>query len=146
MNKEEVDKFCKEYYGFTLEDADGSIGYWMSKYQELQQENKELQEELQKADSITQSCIFDGKEESQLNYRKAIKTIEELHNKIDYLKSKIENKDAWCQLIADIGYDYDGYRDSKNLMNLIDELVKYSLYARDNYDYEEFLKDSDVDE
>ena len=43
MNKEEVDKFCKEYYGFTLEDADGSIGYWMSKYQELEQENQHLQ-------------------------------------------------------------------------------------------------------
>lgn len=46
MNKEEVDKFCKEYYGFTLEDADGSIGYWMGKYQELEQENKELKEDL----------------------------------------------------------------------------------------------------
>lgn len=43
MNKEEVDKFCKEYYGFTLEDADGSIGYWMSKYQELEQEYQHLQ-------------------------------------------------------------------------------------------------------
>lgn len=70
---------------------------------------------------------------------------QELHNKIEYLKSKIENKDKWCQLIADIGYDYDGYRKAENLMSLIDELVKYSLYARDNYDYEEILK-GDVDE
>ena len=70
----------------------------------------------------------------------------ELHNKIEYLKNKIENKDRWCQLIADISYDYDGYRTPENLMSLIYELVKYSLYARDNYEYEEFLKDSDVDE
>ena len=49
MNKEEVDKFCKEYYGFTLEDADGSIGYWMGKYQELEQENKELHNKIDKA-------------------------------------------------------------------------------------------------
>ena len=46
MNKEEVDKFCKEYYGFTLEDADGSIGYWMGKYQELEQENEKLKERI----------------------------------------------------------------------------------------------------
>ena len=49
MNKEEVDKFCKEYYGFTLEDADGSIGYWMGKYQELEQENKKLHNKIDKA-------------------------------------------------------------------------------------------------
>lgn len=68
---------------------------------------------------------------------------QQLKEKTEYLKSKIENKDRWCQLIADIGYDYDGYRDSKNLMALIDELVRYALYSRDNYDYEEFLKESD---
>jgi hypothetical protein len=62
--------------------------------------------------------------------------------KIEYLKKKIENKDKWCQLIADIGYDYDGYRQADSLMSLIDELVKYSLYARDDYDYEDlFLKE-----
>ena len=70
----------------------------------------------------------------------------QLKEKNKYLKEKIENKDRWNQLIADIGYDYDGYRKAENLMSLIDELVKYSLYARDNYEYEEFLKDSDVDE
>ena len=48
MNKEEIDKFCREYYGFTLEDADGSIGYWMGKYQELEQENKELHNKIDK--------------------------------------------------------------------------------------------------
>ena len=30
--------------------------------EQLQQENKQLKEELQKADSITQSCIFEEKE------------------------------------------------------------------------------------
>ena len=56
----------------------------------LLDENKKLKEELQKADSITQSCIFDGKEESQLNYRKAIKMIEELHNKIEEANKTID--------------------------------------------------------
>lgn len=67
--------------------------------------------------------------------------IEKLQEKIDYLKKKIENKDAWCQLIADVGYDYDGYRQADSLMGLIDEIVKYSLYARDDYDYDEWLEE-----
>lgn len=55
------------------------------------------------------------------------------------LKEQIENKDKWCELIADIGYDYDGYNDVKNLKELIDELVSYSLNAKDNCDYEKFI-------
>ena len=116
----------------------------------LEKENQHLKEELQKADSITQSCIFNGKKESELNFRRALNLVKELRQenqqlkeKAEYLKSKIENKDKWCQLIADIGYDYDGYNDSKNLKLLIDELVKYNLYARDDYSYEEFLKEED---
>lgn len=31
-----------------------------------------------------------------------------------------------CELIVDLGFDYDGYRDSKNLMELIDELCSYA--------------------
>lgn len=61
--------------------------------------------------------------------------------KIEYLKSKIENKDRWCQLIADIGYDYDGFNNVDSLKSLIDELVQYALYSRDNYDYLEFQKE-----
>lgn len=70
------------------------------------------------------------------NYQRQIK---ELKEKVEYLKSKIENKDKWCQLIADIGYDYDGCRKTESLMSLIDELVRYALYSRDDFDYEEFL-------
>ena len=78
MNKEEVDKFCKEYYGFTLEDADGSIGYWMGKYQELEQENKELKERIN---------TYENPEDLTLMFmyceEKAKDKIKELHNKID---------------------------------------------------------------
>lgn len=65
-----------------------------------------------------------------------------LEEQVKYLKSKIENKDNWCQLIADIGYDYDGYRKAEDLMSLIDELVKYALYSRDDYDYLEWEKEN----
>lgn len=67
----------------------------------------------------------------------------ELSEKIEYLKGKIESKDNWCQLIADIGFDYDGYNDTENLKLLIDEIVKYALFSRDNYDFEEYLNDND---
>ena len=76
----------------------------------------------------------------QIENSKLSKENSQLKEKIEYLKSKIENKDRWCQLIADIGYDYDGFRKVESLMSLIDELVKYALYSRDDYDYEEILK------
>lgn len=65
----------------------------------------------------------------------------QLKEKVDYLKSKCENKDKWCQLIADIGYDYDGYRQTDSLMGLIDEIVKYAIWSRDDYDYDAFQEE-----
>ena len=66
----------------------------------------------------------------------------QLKEKVDYLKNKCENKDKWCQLIADIGYDYDGYRQADSLMRLIDEIVKYAIWSRDDYDYDAFQEES----
>ena len=64
----------------------------------------------------------------------------QLKEKVEYLKNKIENKDNWCQLIADIGFDYDGYNQVNSLKSLIDELVQYALNSRDDYDYDEFIR------
>lgn len=64
----------------------------------------------------------------------------QLKEKVKYQKNKIDNKDNWCQLIADIGFDYDGCNTIESLKGLIDELVRYALNSRDNYDYEEILK------
>lgn len=63
----------------------------------------------------------------------------QLKEKCEYLKQVKENKNKWFQLIADIGYDYDGCSKVENLKGLIDELVQYALNGRDNYDYEEFI-------
>ena len=68
---------------------------------------------------------------------------QQLKEKVEYLKSKIKNKDNWCQLIADIGFDYDGYNQVDSLKSLIDELVKYALYSRDDYDYDEWSQVGD---
>ena len=38
--------------------------------------------------------------------------------------------DEWMKHIWEAGVDYDGYRDAKNLMELIDELIEYSKKAR----------------
>lgn len=36
---------------------------------------------------------------------------------------QIKIKDAYLKMIVDIGCDYDGYNDVKNLKNIIDEIV-----------------------
>lgn len=46
VNKEEVNLFCKNYYGYTMEEADKDIGYWMEKNYELKKENKELHNKI----------------------------------------------------------------------------------------------------
>lgn len=79
--------------------------------------------------------------------REKVKQLEQenqqLKEKVEYLKRKIENKDNWCQLIADIGFDYDGFNQVDSLKSLIDELVRYALYSRDDYNFEDFLKEGD---
>ena len=52
---------------------------------QLKEEIKEYQEELSKADSITQSCIFDGAKESAISYRECL-------NELDKYKSLCENE------------------------------------------------------
>lgn len=52
---------------------------------QLKKEIKEYQEELSKADSITQSCIFNGAKESAISYRKCL-------NELDKYKSLYQNE------------------------------------------------------
>ena len=83
-------------------------------------------------------------EEQAFEFLKYIKNLQQenkqLKEKVKYQKNKIDNKDNWCQLIVDIGFDYDGCNTIESLKGLIDELVRYALNSRDNYDYEEILK------
>lgn len=101
----------------------------------IEQENKILQEKF--------SIVSEMNVDSYNKYCEMIKKNNQLKEKNEYLKSKIENKDKWCQLIADIGYDYDGFNQVESLKALIDELVQYALYSRDNYDYLEWEKEGD---
>lgn len=45
------------------------------------------------------------------------------------LERQIEIKDKWCQLIIDLGFDYDGCNTVESLKDLIDELVDYAHKA-----------------
>ena len=72
---------------------------------------KEMQE-LEKADSITQSCIFNGKEESKISYRKCLNILDkkEAQQKefIKYLEDEIKfykNRDTY--IVVDIHGSYD---------------------------------------
>lgn len=72
---------------------------------------RDLQEELQKADSITQSCIFEGKEESIINFRECLKALETYKQRIDkaieYLETQIQEGRSESNLWLMGCYDED---------------------------------------
>ena len=63
------------------------------------------------------------------------KEIDRLNNTIEELKRFNRIRENYLQLIADIGYDYDGMNTVEGLKGLVDELCKYALWGRDLYDY-----------
>ena len=62
--------------------------------QELKKQLEEYQKELEKADSITQSCIFNGKEESKISFRKCLNILDKKETQqkefIKYLEDEIK--------------------------------------------------------
>ena len=105
----------KETYGFAPQE----IKNILRSYDELQNQNQELKKqleeyenELEKADSITQSCIFNGKKESEISYRKCLNMLEKHKNQqkefINYLEDLIKfykNRDSY--MVVDIHGSYD---------------------------------------
>ena len=88
--------------------------------EQLKKEIKEYQEELSKADSITQSCIFDGAKESAISYRECL-------NELDKYKSLYENEKDHTDTL-------------KRIIKKAEEELKKHLTARDysNHKYELF--------
>ena len=62
--------------------------------EELKKQLEEYENELEKADSITQSCIFNGKKESEISYRKCLNMLEKHKDQqkkfIEYLEDEIK--------------------------------------------------------
>lgn len=86
--------------------------------QELKKQVEEYQQELEKADSITQSCIFNGKEESKISYRKCLNVLDkkEIQQKefIKYLEDEIQS----CEAVSDLLFN------SNKEMKVYEEILK----------------------
>lgn len=67
---------------------------WREETKELKKQLEEYENELEKADSITQSCIFNGKKGSEISYRKCLNMLEKHNNQqkefIEYMNKTIE--------------------------------------------------------
>ena len=63
---------------------------------ELKKQLEKYENELEKADSITQSCIFNGKKESEISYRKCLNMLEKHKNQqkefINYLEDMLDDE------------------------------------------------------
>lgn len=58
---------------------------------------------------------------------------------------QIKIKDKYLEMIIDIGCDYDGYDDTKNLKDIIDELVDLAAKGLKNDDKTPFYVSSNCD-
>lgn len=70
---------------------------------------RDYQEELQKADSITQSCLFEGMEESTMNFRKCLKALENYKQRIDiaieYINEILDLKEEYNEEVECVVVD-----------------------------------------
>ena len=77
-----------------IETIQGYVEMIEQECEELKKQVEQYQQELEKADSITQSCIFNGKEESKISYRKCLNILDkkEAQQKefIEYMNKTIE--------------------------------------------------------
>lgn len=88
---------------FEKEQLNSLVNSCQEEIRQLKKQLEEYENELEKADSITQSCILNGKKESEISYRKCLNMLEKNKNQqkvfIKYLEDEI-NK--W-------NYNYDSY-------------------------------------
>lgn len=77
----DFDRFCIEHCQ--------DIKNILEENEELKKQLEEYKKELEKADSITQNCIFNDKEDSKISFRKCLNMLEEYKNQqkefINYL-------------------------------------------------------------
>ena len=75
----------------------------------LKKQLEEYENELEKADSITQSCIFNGKKESEISYRKCLNMLEKHKNQqkefIKYLENEKDRLARVCSNTCEDKFD-----------------------------------------
>lgn len=89
----------------------------------LKKQVDEYQKELEKADNLTQICIFKGKEESETSYRKCLNILDkkEIQQKefIKWLEDEIN------KLVKEYGnYVYDDYSEEKGKYDTYIEILQ----------------------
>ena len=102
MSKWKCEICGNEFENFHAQGFDNKIYcplcYFKKENQELKKQVEQYQQELEKADSITQSCIFNGKEESKISYRKCLNILDkkEAQQKefIEYLEDLIKQNET----------------------------------------------------
>ena len=102
MSKWKCEICGNEFDNFHAQGFDNKIYcplcYFKKENQELKKQVEQYQQELEKADSITQSCIFNGKEESKISYRKCLNILDkkEAQQKefIEYLEDLIKQNET----------------------------------------------------
>ena len=118
MNKEEIENYIAELESMfelsELEEHSRNILRVGNYIKQLQQENKQLKEELKYTVPIVEhNKIVSKKLKENQKYKEVIdKAIDKL------------------QLLIDIGFDYDGFNQADSLKTLIDELVGYAKESR----------------
>lgn len=84
--------------------------------QELKKQVEEYQQELEKADSITQSCVFNGKEESKISYRKCLNMLDKKETQQkEFIKYLEDEKNRLARECSNI------YEDSLGHTRLVNE-------------------------
>jgi hypothetical protein len=94
--------------------------------QELKKQLEEYKKELETADNLTQICIFKGKEESKISYRKCLNILDkkEIQQKefIKYLEDKkISPIKCVLNSIDDKNHDYNMF---KNKLDNYEEILQ----------------------
>ena len=88
---------------FEKEQLNSLVNSCQEEIRQLKKQLEEYQEELEKADSITQSCIFNGKEESKISFRKCLNMLEKHKTQqkefIEYMNKTIEELE--CDDVSD---------------------------------------------
>lgn len=74
--------------------------------------------------------IMTRNEEANQKIKEALNSQEAEYKYINKaMKAYLYSKDACLELIHDVAIDYDGYRDARNLMDLIDEIREIAHYG-----------------
>lgn len=94
---------------FEKEQLNILVNSCQEEIRQLKKQVEQYQQELEKADSITQSCIFHGKEESKISYRKCLNILDKKETQqkefIEYLKHQVKLQEELNDIHLATGFE-----------------------------------------